>query len=377
MGLFASLGIHARDRLVTLGPDDPGQTPPHGRLARAWRISAIACAGGAFLAASAAADTLRVAYFHSGLGRDGPGLMLRALTVRPEAQSTAALDVMAAAGADILVLGDLDWDHGLAGLRALQAGLAERGRTYPYFAFPQPVSGIDSGFDLDGDGRLREPEDGLGYGRFTGDNGVAVLSMLPLGAPKLHHETLWAEHRSLTGLVPKGAETVLPLATSALWEVEVAGFTLLVFALTAPVFDGPEDRNGKRNQDQIAFLMTQAETLSRPLLTGRINLDPLDGDGFRDTAQALLTSPRLQDPMPRSAGGEAMPNPSGHQGDPGLDTVNWSDGPGALRVDYILPSRQVEISASGVLWPANGAPLSETGEEAGQNRLVWVDIAQP
>ena len=301
--------------------------------------------------------------------------MLRALTERPEAQSEAALDVMAAADADILVLGDVDWDYGQAGLRALVAGLSARGLNYPYAAFPQPVAGLDSGFDLDGDGRLREPEDALGYGRFTGDNGVAVLSTLPLGAVRDHHDVLWAEHGDPVGLVPEGAEAVLPLASSALWEVEVAGLTLVVFALSAPVFDGPEDRNGKRNRDQIAFLSSHAKTVTRPVLIGRLNLDPIDGDGWREVAQALLAD--LQDPKPSSAGGATALNPADHQGDPSLDTANWSEGPGPLRVDYILPTKGLDVIGSGVLWPETADPFAQTVDLAGPNRLVWIDLAIP
>lgn len=300
--------------------------------------------------------------------------MLRALTVRPEDQSTAAIAVMAQADADILVLGDVDRDHGLAGARALQIALENAGLGYEFVSFPMGVGGLDSGYDLDGDGRLREREDSLGYGRFTGDNGVVVLSKLPLGAVRDHHDILWETRRDLRGLVPRGAEYVVPLASAAMYEVEVAGLTLVVFANSSPVFDGPEDRNGLRNSDQLAFLAERAGTVPLPVLIGRANLDPIDGDGHVDAMRALLTHPALQDPEPASTGGAMATNPDTHHGNPALDTANWQQGPGPLRVDYILPARGIAVLGSGVLWPAPDDPFAETVDASGANRLIWVHL---
>ena len=303
--------------------------------------------------------------------------MLRALTTRPEDETEAILAVIARADADILVLGDVDWDHTHTGLTALQAKLAGLGRSYPHMWFPKPVSGQPSGFDLDGDGRLGEREDNLGYGRFTGDNGVALLSRLPLRNGRTHHDILWASRGDLTGLVPDGAAAILPLTSAAMWEVEVAGLTLIGFANTAPTFDGPEDRNGVRNKDQLAFLAERAQKVHLPVLLGRTNLDPFDGDGARGAIQALLNHPTLQDPRPASAGGRMASNPANHQGDPSLDTADWQDGPGPLRVDVVLPSVDLTVTEAGVLWPAPDDPFAAVVAQSGANRLVWVDVTLP
>lgn len=300
--------------------------------------------------------------------------MLRALTVRPEDQSTAAIAVMARADADVLVLGDVDRDHGLAGFQALQTSLQNAGLDYDFVSFPMGVGGLDSGFDLDGDGRLREPEDSLGYGRFTGDNGVVVLSRTPLGEVRDHHDIMWETRRDLTGLVPYGVRHHVPLASAAMYEIEVAGLTLVVFANSSPVFDGPEDRNGLRNADQLAFLAERAGSVPLPVLIGRANLDPVDGDGQREAMRGLLTHPALQDPEPASAGGAMATNLETHHGNPALDTANWQRGPGPLRVDYILPARGIEVIGSGVLWPEPADPFAETVDASGPNRLIWVDL---
>ena len=67
---------------------------------------------------------------------------------------------------------------------------------------------------------------------------------------------------------------------------------------------------------------------------------------------------------------------AGQRGDPALDTADWpeADGPGNLRVDLVLPSRDLTLRASGVLWPAPGAPLAEAVAAASRHRLVWVDV---
>jgi hypothetical protein len=49
-----------------------------------------------------------------------------------------------------------------------------------------------------------------------------------------------------------------------------------------------------------------------------------------------------------------------------------------MRVDYVLPSRDLEIAASGVFWPkaddAGAALLSVGAALASRHRLVWVDV---
>jgi hypothetical protein len=64
---------------------------------------------------------------------------------------------------------------------------------------------------------------------------------------------------------------------------------LLAFYATPPVFDGPEDRNGRRNHDEAAFWLRLLEgdlPMQAPAAAlravGQTNLDPQDGDGRRE-----------------------------------------------------------------------------------------------
>ncbi len=120
------------------------------------------------LAAPALAEPLRIATFHTELERDGPGLLLRDILKGDDAQLIAVRQVIAATSPDILVLQGVDYDHGLVTLTALRDWLAQDGPDYPHLFARAPNAGLDSGVDLDGDGRLGGPRDAQGYGRFFG-----------------------------------------------------------------------------------------------------------------------------------------------------------------------------------------------------------------
>ena len=174
------------------------------------------------------------------------------------------------------------------------------------------------------------------------------------------------------------------LATTAFWDVPVttgAGpLHLLTWHATPPVFDGPEDRNGRRNHDEAKFwgmLIDGALPMAPPegpfVLLGDGNLDPADGDGLREGISSLLTHPGLQDPAPRGGHGRVEP---AHRGDPALDTVLYDD-IGGLRLDYVLPSQGVTIVASGVMWPGPDDPLAADLATASRHFPVWVDLKLP
>lgn len=285
--------------------------------------------------------------------------------------------MIAAARADVLLILGLDYDLELRALDALAARVAARGVAYPYRLALRPNTGMATGLDLDGDGRRGGPRDAQGYGRFAGQGGMAVLSRRPLGAARDASSLLW---RDLPGaLLPDGmpeeARAVQRLATTGFWEVpvEVPGgpVWLLAWHATPPVFDGPEDRNGRRNHDEAAFWLRRLEGALGPALPDRFallgpaNLDPTAGEGRPEALRALLAHPRVQDPAP--------------QGAVGLATADFSarGGPGALRVDYLLPSSALRVTGAGVLWPRPDEALRAAAEAASRHRLVWVDVAVP
>lgn len=340
------------------------------------------------------ADRLRIATFNTELSRRGPGLLLRDI-LQGDPQVEAVVTVIAAARPDVIVLQGIDYDLEGVALNALGTALAQAGLDYPYrFAGP-PNSGRRSGLDLDGDGRADGPRDAQGYGRFTGQGGMAVLSRHPIAVGEMRDFTpmLWAELPGATlprvdgqAFPSAEAQAVQRLSSVAHWDLPVdtpqGRLHLLSFHATAPVFDGPEDRNGLRNRDELRLwplYLDGALGLDPPerfVLLGDANLDPTDGEGRHEAIRALLADPRLQDPRPQSAGAQAAAD-TGHRGDPALDTVEW-DGPGNLRVDYVLPAAGLEVQAAGVLWPTPGGSEggidAETVARASRHRLVWVDL---
>ena len=295
--------------------------------------------------------------------------------------------VLQALDADVLVLTGIDYDFGGEALAALNLRLGQG--AYPFVMALRPNSGVATGLDLDGNGQLGEPRDAQGYGRFAGQAAMAVLSRVPILTAQARDFSgfLW---RDLPGAdlppdMSPDARAIQRLSTSGHWEVPLdlgngATLRLLVWYATPPVFDGPEDRNGRRNHDEAAFwlrLMDGDLPFPPPddpfILLGQSNLDPLDGQGRRAAMQALLSHKALQNPEPRGTSGRSDP---GQTGDPALDTALY-DGIGGLRVEVILPSASLNVSAAGILSPPDGDQMAATLTTASRHWPIWVEITQP
>jgi hypothetical protein len=332
----------------------------------------------AFMAAALAAhaETIRIATWHLELDRRGPGLLLRDIGRGDDPRLAAIAGVIGAVAPDVLVVQGVDYDLRLRALAALRDRIAEAGPYYSHLFARRPNSGWPTGLDMDGDGRRGGPRDAQGYGQFSGQGGMAVLSRYPIdaGAARDWSALLW---RDLPGALlprwPDGrafpsqeAQAVQRLSSAAHWTVPVmlgsAPLTLLTFHATTPVFDGPEDRNGRRNADELRFWQLYLDGAFGPAPAGRFaiigdaNLDPERGAGRRGAIRALLDDPRLRDPLP------------------GRATVEWK-ATGPLRVSYILPSADLTVAGAGVYWPEEGTPGHGAAVTAGPHRLVWVDLA--
>ncbi len=314
--------------------------------------------------------------------------MLQAVRSRADAQVQAVVTVLARLDADVVVLTGVDYDYGQSAITALAADLKEAGHPYPFALALRPNTGVQTGLDLDGNGKTGQARDAQGYGRFAGQGGMAILSRYPLGDPRDFSGLLW---RDLPGAnlptdMTEAARAVQLLSTSGHFDVPLSyapakTLHLLVWYATPPVFDGPEDRNGRRNQDEAAFWLRLTEgklPWSPPespfVLLGQPNLDPVDGDGRHDAIAALLADPALQDPQPKGTSGHID---KGQRGDPALDTAFYPKGVGGLRVDVLLPSAGLQVQAAGVLWPADSDPFAATLAAASRHRPVWADIDLP
>jgi 3-phytase len=205
---------------------------------------------------------------------------------------------------------------------------------------------------------------------------------------------------------------VLRLSSKSHWDVpvRVGGKTLhfLVSHPTPPTFDGPEDRNGRRNHDEIRFWADYVRGAkyvyddrgrrgglkpgSSFVIAGDQNADPFDGDSYDGAINQLLDHPLIRVSQPASAGAAEAATLQGganltHRGDPRFDTADFADtAPGNLRADYVLPSKRLKVTAAGVFWPVRADPLSRlsgvydpvwapvNGFPTSDHRLVWIDI---
>ena len=163
----------------------------------------------------------------------GPGLTLQSLQRGDDPAQLAAVQVIAALNADVLLLTGIDYDLRGQALGALADRVAAAGADYPYRLALRPNTGVATGFDLDGNGKLGEPRDAQAFGLFAGQAGMAVLSRLPVDTGQIRDFSgfLWAdlpENLMLTDMPPS-----LLLATSGQYEVPLSlpgGGTLRLLA---------------------------------------------------------------------------------------------------------------------------------------------------
>lgn len=366
--------------------------------------------------ATADAEPMRLATFNASLTRAGPGLLLKDLMAGDDAQIAAVVGILATVRPDVVLINEFDYDADGAALALFADALRRGGLDYPHHFSAPSNTGVPSGLDLDGDGDATGPQDAFGWGRFPGQYGMALLSRWPVAADDsaTFRTMLWSDlpgallpvRRDGTPFPSADAHAVLRLSSKSHWDVAVdtPGGRLRVLAAhpTPPVFDGPQDFNGRRNHDEIRFWQIWLDGAVLPsdtgprrhdgspfVILGDLNADPADGDGLRQGIVGLLADPRLTDPHPVSAGGAAAAAAQGgtntrHRGDPARDTADWRDdarGPGNLRVDYVLPSAALRVTGAGVHWPAPGQPgFALTGDGApvsSDHRLVWVDVDWP
>lgn len=354
--------------------------------------------------------TIRIATFNASLNRAGEGELRRDLASPGDAQARAVADIIRRVRPDILLLQEFDFDTDGEALRLFQSNYLGDA-AFPFTFIAPSNTGVPSGHDLDHDGKSDGPGDALGFGAFPGQYGMALLSRHPIDtqAVRTFRHLLW---RDMPGALlppdwyPADALAVLPLSSKSHWDVpvRVGKVTLHVLAShpTPPAFDGPEDRNGRRNHDEIRFW---ADYLTRNgggyirddagvrgglkgkafVILGDLNSDPNDGASLPGAIRALLAHPRIDASfVPRSAGAaQAAEIQRGanttQRGDAREDTADFNDNAvGNLRADYLLPSRSLRVCAGGVFWPTLDAPDATLvwgmPPPSSDHRLVWLDV---
>lgn len=371
---------------------------------------------------------VRFAAFNASLNRATAGELVADLSTRDDPQAASVAEIVQRTRPDVLLLNEFDYVPGQRAVDLFQDNYLEVGQggarpiDYPYAYVAPSNTGVPSGFDLDNSGTVGGGNDALGFGEFEGQYGMAVLSRYPIDTRRVRtfQDFRWADMPG--ALLPDDAATAapadyyspaelaaLPLSSKSHWDVPIRigreRVHFLVSHPTPPTFDGAEDRNGRRNHDEIRFWADYVDRdpaasryiyddrgrrggLDRKesfVIAGDQNADPRDGDSFDVAIDQLLSHPRVQDPRPASAGGREAARVQGganlaHRGDPAYDTADFNDNPapGNLRTDYVLPSRDLRVRDAGVFWPVAADPLSRlTGSfpfPSSDHRVVWVDL---
>ena len=362
--------------------------------------------------------TVRIATFNIAMGLEEPGQLAAALARGEDERLRQVAAILQRTRPDIVLLTEFDYDASVDAAALLNDNYLAHGSDgqaplrYAH-SFRAPVNtGLDSGMDLDGDGQPGGPGDAWGFGRFPGQYGMLLLSRYPVASDRARtfQEFRWASlPDARQPRLPDGspfhddaAWARLRLSSKSHWDVplDIGGRTLHLLAHhpTPPVFDGPEDRNGLRNFDEIRFWLHYTDPAGADFLVddageaggiapgsafviaGDFNADPQDGDSLPGAIGQLLDTAWIDAAcIPFSTGGAEAARlqggiNDGQRGDPAADTSDFNDQyTGNLRLDYLLPSTGLRVAGCGVFWPARG----EDGHhlvEVSDHRLVWLDI---
>ena len=130
-------------------------------------------------------------------------------------------------------------------------------------------TGVKINDDLNHDGETnQQPSDTHGFGYFEGHFGMALLSKYPINEKDIRTFQHFKWRDMPNALKPIDPSTNKPwfndkawqelrLSSKSHWDIPINIDGKIVHILashpTPPVFDGPEDRNGKRNHDEIRF----------------------------------------------------------------------------------------------------------------------------
>lgn len=275
---------------------------------------------------------------------------------------------------------------------------------FPYL-FQGPMNtGVNSGLDIDGDGKKGKlPGDGYGYGHFPGHFGMALLSKYPIDVENIRSFQHFKWHDMPNALMPIDPVTNTPwysqetwqalrLSSKSHWDIPVLvnGKAIHVLAShpTPPVFDGPEDRNGKRNHDEIRFWHDYISpgladyiyddngekgginTDQTFVILGDFNATTVEGNAIKAGISSLLNHAKIQDAMPYSQAGQ-LHKPDNKNAK--YHTSNWG-----MRVDYVLASvLGLTLKDSGIFWPLQSEEsyrLIKDRSASSDHRLVWVEL---
>ena len=397
------------------------------------------------------ADTFRIATFNTLLANRGagnepvnvydpsidPDALLDDLATGNDSQAKGVAEIIQRINPDVILLNEFDWDaneQAIASFKSLYLEVAQSPDTsavsYPYHYVAISNTGVqpetegeadcdfnDSAVGCGASGSANDnPEDAYGFGYYPGAFGIVVLSKHPIDTANIRsfRKFLWQDMPANT--IPNAwydsdELDIFRVSSKSHWDIPVLinGETVHVLAShpTPPVFDGTEDRNGRRNHDEIrlwedyvsrvgddCYLYTDADIVNKSksclgygrrfVMMGDQNADPVNGDSFASAILQVLNNPVVDDSFEQqSNGGE------------GLTSGRAATADFGLRADYVVPSQAgltIRMDSCdlddpglscGIFWPRAGDPkraltgsCSESGPgcASSDHRLVWLDL---
>lgn len=276
---------------------------------------------------------------------------------------------------------------------------------FKYYYVNSVNTGEPSPFDLDKDGVASGMGgDAWGFGLFPGHYGMVLLSQFPIDKQSVRTFKLFPWSAMPGVQQPRNPETgerwytpeewqALRLSSKSHWDIPVHANNKVVHILashpTPPVFDGPENRNGRRNYDEIRFWADYIKPQQsgyivddnghqgglprnqRFVILGDLNAGTHAGEGHPAAINQLLLHPLVNGAVtPQSRGAqESFPEQEGSA----AFTAEWAN-----RIDYVLPSQfGIKARSNGVFWPSVNDPLYrliKSRAASSDHRLVWQDI---
>ncbi len=412
------------------------------------RASLIAAALGAMLIAGCNSDdndqvtgqTVRFAAYNASFDRSDPQTLPAEMAAGDNQQIKNVAEIIQRARPDVVLLNEFDHDGSGKNDRVVKDFIANylnkpqhdaKAVDYPYYYIVPTNTGLAE-FDLNDDGKITLPDDAYGFGLYHGQYGFIVLSKYELdtGNIRSFRTFLWKDMPDAvlpdkferepdtgknvdTGEPYYSENTLRHLRLSSKNHIDIPvkirgdkTVHLLAMHPTPPIFDGDEDRNGRRNFDEIrlfsdyisddytknAYLVDDQGNKggigddASFVIAGDLNADPVDGDSYNHAVTQLLAHPRVArevavgNMVPASTGGKNYSNDDSADRK-GLAEYWTHIKP--LRLDYVLPSSDLNVIDTGVYWQAEGEDYrylfeNDKGEQgktvSSDHRLVWVDI---
>ncbi|MCL1143953.1 endonuclease/exonuclease/phosphatase family protein [Shewanella gaetbuli] len=314
------------------------------------------------------------------------------------------------------------------------------------FAYVENFStntGLLSDHDLNRDGKIALPDDAWGFGFYHGQYAFSLISQYPIDTANIRtfQNFKWKDMPGETNPVitncdddknpiPEGMACGDEWYTEEAWAekpmssknhvdapiiIPTEGGDKVIHLLlshpTPPIFDTLTENNKLLNRAEIKFwddyisgngsyIYDDAGNKggikddASFVILGDLNADPESGDGYLDTIKDLMHSTHVNQLAthgvyaPMSLGGpECLSNGECREQNWGTKYPDVITSTSGLRLDHVIPSSDLNVTDSGVFWPASfeDGRLLMNDERVGQyggggksvssdHRLVWINV---